>query len=201
MKVRPTLNIAALPGIGFGVSAPLWWGNLLMVVIEGTLFGLCIITYYYLSLSYNPFPPARTLDPDLLWGTLNVALLLLSNIPGYIVQRAAEKDNERLVLLALVGMLIIAGVTIWFRVYEFHGLHCRWDSTAYGSIIWTILGMHTFHLIASTGETLLLFVWCAFKGLDKKHRLDLEVNSVYWYFMTGSFAILYIVIYWSPRLL
>jgi cytochrome c oxidase subunit 3 len=201
MKVRPTLNISALPGIGFGVCAPLWWGNLLMVAIEGTLFMLAIVTYYYLSLSYDTFPPARTPDPDLLWGTLNVALLLLSNVPAYIVQRAAEKDDERAVLWMLGITILLGFLGIWLRVYEFHGLHCRWDSTAYGSIIWTTLGMHTFHLIAATAESCLLFVWCLVKGLDKKHRLDLEVNSVYWYFMTISFAVIYIVIYWSPRFL
>lgn len=201
MKVRPTLNIAALPGIGYGVSAPLWWGNLMMIVIEGTLFALTIVTYYYISLSYAEFPPARTPDPDLVWGTLNVALLLLSIVPGFLAQRAAEQDNEK-GLMVMLGIMILAGlIAIWLRVYEFHGLHCRWDSHAYGSVIWTLLGMHTFHLIAATGESILLFVWCAFNGMDKKHRLDLEVNSAYWYFMTGSFAVIYIVIYWSPRFL
>jgi heme/copper-type cytochrome/quinol oxidase subunit 3 len=201
MKVRPTLNIAALPGIGFGVSAPLWWGNLMMIVIEGTLFALTIVTYYYISLSYDQFPPARTLDPDLLWGTLNVLLLLLSIIPGFLAQRAAERDNAPRLMLML-GLIILAGLGgIALRVFEFHHLHCRWDSTAYGSVIWTLLGMHTFHLIAATGESILLFIWCLFKGMDKKHRLDLEVNSAYWYFMTGSFAVIYVVIYWSPKFL
>jgi heme/copper-type cytochrome/quinol oxidase subunit 3 len=201
MKVRPTLNVAALPGIGYGVSAPLWWGNLLMIAIEGTLFGLAIVTYYYISLNYDTFPPARTPAPNLLWGTLNVALLLGSNLPGFLAQRAAEQDNERRLMLML-GVMILAGlVGIWVRVYEFHGLYCRWDSNAYGSVIWTTLGLHTFHLIAATGESMLLFTWCAFKGMDKKHRLDLQVNSAYWYFMTISFAVIYIVIYWSPRLL
>ena len=201
MKVRPTLNVTALPGIGYGVSAPLWWGNLLMIAIEGALFGLTIVTYYYISLNYNPFPPARTLAPNLVWGTINVVLLVASIIPGFLAQRAAEKDDKA-TLMIMVGLMILAGlVGIWLRVYEFHGLHCRWDTNAYGSALWTLLGLHTFHLIAATGEWMLLFTWCAVKGLDKKHRLDMQVNSAYWYFMTISFAVIYLVIYWSPRVL
>ena len=34
-----------------------------------------------------------------------------------------------------------------------------------------------------------------------EHRFDVEVNSVYWYFVIGSWVVLYVVIYLSPDLM
>jgi len=48
--------------------------------------------------------------------------------------------------LVLCNVFAIAFIVV--RAYEFGTLHCRWDTNAYGSIVWTLLGFHTTHLEA-----------------------------------------------------
>jgi heme/copper-type cytochrome/quinol oxidase subunit 3 len=46
-----------------------------------------------------------------------------------------------------------------------------------------------------------LGVYCATKELDRKHRADLQVNSLYWYFVVVSWIVVFSVIYLVGRLL
>jgi heme/copper-type cytochrome/quinol oxidase subunit 3 len=197
--IQPVMNIAAIPIIGFGSTAPLWWGNLLMIVIEGMIFVLCIASYFYLRLEFREWPPPRVPYPNIVLGTVNVALLIISYLPFYLFQKKAERDDERGVKIWITVGVILGIASLVLRWYEFEGLYCRWDSDAYGSITWTTMGLHTVHLLAGTCETILLAVWAFTHKLDAKHRLDLEVMSYYWYFVVLSWVILYAVLYLSPR--
>jgi cytochrome c oxidase subunit III len=197
--VRPILNVAALPGIGYRVTAPLWWGNLLAIVIESMLFVLAIASYFYLRLTFRDWPPPRIDYPDLGWGIANLLVIVAIYVPMYLLQKATERDDEKQVRITLIVSLLLMGASIALRVYEFHGLHCQWDTNAYGSITWLILGLHTLHLLAGTTETLLLTIWAFTHKLDKKHRLDLEVLAWYLYFVVISWIVLFVVIYLTPR--
>jgi cytochrome c oxidase subunit III len=197
--IQPAMNVSAIPVIGYGSTAPLWWGNLLMIVIEGMIFVLCIASYFYLRLEFREWPPPRVSYPDIVLGTVNLVLLLASYLPAYIYQRSAERDDEKGVRVWITISVILGLIALVLRWFEFKGLHCRWDSHAYGSIVWTTMGLHTVHLLAGTCETLLLAVWIYTHKLDPKHRLDLEVMSYYWYFVVISWMVLYAVIYLSPR--
>jgi heme/copper-type cytochrome/quinol oxidase subunit 3 len=197
--VTPITSVTALPVIGYRLTAPLWWGNLLAIVIEGMVFVLTIASYFYLRLTFRDWPPPRIAYPDLGVGLLNLSILLASAVPMYLLQRATEKDHEKQARLAVALGLLMMLVSIVVRIYEFHGLNCQWDTNAYGSIVWLILSLHTVHLLAGTVETVWLTAWAFTHKLDKKHRLDLEVLAAYWYFVVGSWVVLFTVLYLTPR--
>jgi len=80
-------------------------------------------------------------------------------------------------------------------------MHIRWDANAYGSIVWTTLGMHTGHLIASTLENILLMLLMRAGPVERKHFVDVNVNAVYWYFVVLAWLPVYAIIYFAPRAL
>ena len=45
------------------------------------------------------------------------------------------------------------------RGFEFSAVQFRWDSNAYGSVVWFMLGMHALHLLVLTSEAVLLLIW------------------------------------------
>jgi cytochrome c oxidase subunit III len=201
MKLQPTLNVKGLPESGFGASAPLWWGNLVLVAVESMFFLLCIASYYYLRLTVQHWPPERTELPEIVVGTVNVTVIALSAIPMRLVQYKMAKYDQRGAKLWLVIGLALGILAIVLRVYEFRGFHCQWDTHAYGSIVWLTVGLHTFHLLATVSETIVLTIWLFTHTLDDKHKLDIEVNSDYWFFVVFSWIVLYAVIYISPLLM
>ncbi|TFW16067.1 cytochrome c oxidase subunit 3 [Duganella callida] len=193
------IDAAALPTHAFGPSSPTWWGTIGMIVIEGMLFALTIMSYFYLR-SQAPAWPLRAPPPDLLWGTLNTGLMLLSGLPNAWTKRWAERFDHRRVrlglwLCTLSGLLLLA-----VRVAEFATLNVRWDDNAYGSVVWMLMGLHTTHLLTDTYNTAVLALLFSGGPLECKRYVDVSENSGYWYFVVASWLAVYAVVFWGARI-
>ena len=195
---RPTLDVSSLP-IGTADSrALLWWGNLGMMLIEGTMFAMLLATYLYFKNANLDWPPSRVPDPDLYSSTFNVVLLLLTLIPAIVADRGALRDSLTMIRAGL-GLCILAGIVFMgVRLIAVSTLGFRWSDHAYGSVVWTIIGMHTFHMIAATCETALLFIYTFLRPITKKQLLDVRATAVYWYFVILIWVPFYFIIYVLP---
>ncbi len=195
------LDVSHLPPIAFGPRATIWWGVLGLLAIEGAMFAILLATYFYLRQNFSVWPPAGTPPPDLLAGTANMILLLASLWPMRIAHRAGFEEKRRLVWIALAICIVIGLVSIVLRAFEFSATHCRWYTNAYGSVVWTTLGMHLGHLIASTLENILLALLMRRGPVERKHFVDVNVNAIYWYFVVIGWLPVYAVLYFAPRVL
>ncbi len=202
LRDRPVLDASHLPDAAYGHRAPLWWGNLGLILIEGMMFVLMIGTYFYLMKNYRTWPPESTPRPDVFWPTLLVLdLLVCLGIQEWVRRTAIHGGTRGALILGMALTTLLALVAVFLRVQEFGSLNVQWDSNAYGSTIWTIVGLHTVHILAETGETALLTWLVLVKDPDHNDRLDLECNAVYWYFVTSMWIPLYLLVYWGTRLL
>jgi cytochrome c oxidase subunit I+III len=200
MRRRPIVDVAALPDHSFSHHAPIWWGNLLMILIEGTAFALLAASYFYIRRNFDTWPPTRTLLPDLGVSSINLVLLIVSVAPFWYAARLARLHERpaRVGLWLLLGVLF-GIVAIVLRGFEFHALHTRYDSNAYGSITWTILAVHLAHLLAGTLETFLIALVMFVGPVEEKHYTDATVMAVYWYFIVISWIALYAIVFVAPR--
>ena len=193
------VDVSALPDQGaFGPAGLIWWGTVSYMVIEGSMFVMVLITYFYLRLRVEEWPPNQP-DPALFWGTLNLVVLLASALPNHIVKRAAEAfDLGRLrwsiVLCTLFGVILLA-----IRWLEFGSLNARWDDNAYGSIVWALLVLHTTHLLTDVVETGVLAVLAFTHPMTKRRYVDAAENGLYWYFVVAWWIPVYVTIYLAPR--
>jgi heme/copper-type cytochrome/quinol oxidase subunit 3 len=192
------LDVHAIPSFGFGHRSLMWWGTQGLIAIESTVFALTVATYFYLRMHANRWPPFEP-PPELQWGTLNTVLLLVSLLPAWLTKRRAEA-------LALPGMRLWVTVSTLFsfgvlgvRWFEFKTLNCLWYGSAYGSVVWTLLGLHTLHLITDAYDTLVLNVLVFTGPLEGKRFVDVSENALYWYFVVFSWLPIYAVLYWAPR--
>jgi len=205
---RPSIDVSSLPPQVMDHRSQIWWGNLLLLLIETTMFALLISTYFYIKVvDFEAWPPPRVdrmpvlyhPAPNLSFGTLNTILILLSLAPMLWTDRACLQRNQRAVKVGLVVSVLFGIASILLRFQEFQGLHFKWNDNAYASIVWTILGMHLAHLITATCENGLMTAWIFAKGLDDKHARDVRVTAVYWYWVVGIWILLYFIVYWAPR--
>jgi len=79
-------------------------------------------------------------------------------------------------------------------------MNIRWDSNAYGSIVWFILGLHATHLITDLGDTIVLAVLMFTRHVSGKRYSDVSDNAFYWYFVVASWVPLWALLYGVPRL-
>jgi cytochrome c oxidase subunit I+III len=68
-------------------------------------------------------------------------------------------------------------------------------------VVWTILGLHTVHLLTDWYDTAVLLV-LLYKGpIDGKTFMDVSENAEYWYFVVIAWVPIYFVLYFAPRFL
>ena len=195
---RPVLDVSRAPTVVFGHRSLIWWGQWGLMAIEGTMFAIFFATYFYLRTRASDWPPGFAL-PALKWGTINLVILILSAAPNQWLKKKSEQGNLRGVRLGIVVMCLIAIVNIVIRSLEFPSTNCVWDGNAYGSAVWTLLGFHTFHLVADTCDTIVLAVLLFVGPIEGKRYEDVSVNAIYWYFIIVTWIATYLVIYWAPR--
>jgi heme/copper-type cytochrome/quinol oxidase subunit 3 len=195
---RVVEDVSALPTYGFGTSMTMWWGTVGFCALEGMGFALAIGAYLYL-LHVNPQWPLADLAPNHWPGTILTLILLASIWPNLRAERRAREQNLPAVRGWLIVMSAIGAVLVAIRFYEFAQLNVRWDQNAYGSITWTILGLHAAHLLTDLGDTVVLTALMFSRHAHGKRFSDVEDNAFYWYFVVGSWLPLYLLIYWVPR--
>jgi cytochrome c oxidase subunit 3 len=141
------------------------------------------------------------LPPDLLWGTVNAFVMLVSFFPAHLAKRAAERLDLRGVRIWLVCSVLFGIAFCIVRAFEFATLNVRWDTNAYGSVVWLLLGLHTTHIVTDLVDTIVLTVLFYTGPLDGKRYVDVSENSFYWYFVVATWLPIYFVIYWGARAL
>jgi heme/copper-type cytochrome/quinol oxidase subunit 3 len=202
-----TIDVSTLEPHVMDNRSPIWWGNLLLLCIETTMFALLVATYFYIHMNYEAWPPPRpsnsnyNTNPQLLVPTINLLIILASCVPMFIADRACLRRDTRTVCRCMLIMVLIGFATIGLRFLEFDSLQFRWDDNAYAGIVWTIVGMHLLHLVTGTAENFILTLWLWMKGMDDKHARDVRVGAVYWYWIAAIWIPLYVIVYFGPRMI
>jgi cytochrome c oxidase subunit 3 len=200
MKERVAADLSDLPAHEFGMASPTWWGTAAFMLIEGTGFALAIVVYLYL-MSMAPVWPLNAPLPKVLPGTLLTAVLAASIIPNLFVLRWARAKDLRKVRIGLIVMAILGIVPMIIRIFEFPALGVSWDDNAYGSIVWTLLALHTTHILTDIVDTLVLAALMFTRHGDNPRRFgDVQDNVMYWNFVVLAWIPIYLCIYWLPRL-
>jgi cytochrome c oxidase subunit III len=200
VRERPVLDVSSLPGLAFGKSNTTWLGNVLYMMIEGTMFALLFASYFYLRTRTDSWPPSQS-PPLLTYGVINAIVFLLSLIPSRYAQKAAPTGDRGRIRLALAGLAMFAVVNMVLRGFELASLNCRWYDNAYGSIIWSLIGLHTGHLITEFIETASILGIAFTPKMEGTRLADVAINSDYWYFVVVTAVLMDFLIYGTTRFL
>ena len=195
---RRVIDVAALPDHAFGHQGLIWWGTVGFMVIEGSMFVMVMIAYYYLRLRVDVWPPSLP-DPDLTVASINLLLVFASLLPAHLAKVAAERYDLRKVRLWLTLLTLAGLVTLVVRAFEFPALNCRWDDNAYGSIVWMIMGLHTIHVATDVVDSAVLAALMFSSHVEDKRFVDVSENSLYWYFIVLWWIPVYATVYLAPR--
>ena len=195
---RAVLDVSGLKESSFGHKGLIWWGTVGFMVIEGTMFLIVFVAYFYLRLREADWPPVQA-NPEVLIPTINLAVLLVSCIPAYLAKSAAEKCDIHGVRRWLMVLIAFSTATVVLRAFEYPGLNCRWDDNAYGSVTWLLLSLHTMHLATDTVDSYVLLAVAHKKPPSRKRFVDFSENSLYWYYIVVGWIPVYLTVYFAPR--
>ena len=198
---RFTDDVAALPTHAFGARSLTWWGIIGFMAIEGAAFAMAFAAYFFLMSHEQGWPPEARPAPDVLAGTLFTLVLLASELPNTMIKKAAEAHDTEEVRRLLPIMVGIGVLLLVIRAFEFPSLNVSWTETAYGSIMWALLVLHTTHILTDWVDTIVLWALMMTPlGYEGRRLVDTDENSLYWRYVWLLWLPIYLMIYWVPRL-
>jgi heme/copper-type cytochrome/quinol oxidase subunit 3 len=164
-----------------------WWAMALVVATEFTLFASLIATYFYLRFRSGSWPPAGIDPPSVTLPLVLTGILVLACMPMLGAVRASRSGRTwhawGLIALALAVQGAYLGLQIHLFVGDIDGFSPT--ATAYGSIYFTLLGVHHAHVAVG----LLLDAWLLAVlpfGLTNYRSIAIRVIALYWYFVAAT---------------
>jgi len=175
------LDVSALKSYAFGARSTLFWGVLVLCLIEGTALALLFMSYFYVRGNFYEWPPSDRIP--IAPRTACTTVLALSIVPMVLTGRAARKLDLRATRKWQLISTVVGAVTLALRAWTIASLPFAWSENAYASVVWSSIGFHTLDFVAEMGEMLVLTA-LLFKGpVEEKHFEDVEVNALFWTFL------------------
>ena len=193
-----------LPTVGEGPTNFGWWGMVLFIAVEATLFALLLASYFYLRFRSGPvWPPDGIENPKLKLVFIMSAILWSSSIPVHLAHAAIKKgDTTKLQAFLAAGFVLGAAFLALHVAKEYpdiarHEFTPRTD--AYGSMFFTITGLHGAHVLVG----LLMSAWVqlrAWQGAFDRHRhVSVQNFVLYWHFVDVVWFFVLLTLYLSPH--
>jgi heme/copper-type cytochrome/quinol oxidase subunit 3 len=180
-----------------------WWGMLLFIATEATIFGVLFATYFYLRFKNMPvWPPDGIKQPTLGLPLLMSALLLTSSIPMHVAELGVKKGNDGWLKMGLaLSFLLGAGFLVVMLGFEYPEKLKEFtaQTDVYGSLFFLITGLHGSHVFVG----LVMNAWTQVKAqrgrFDERHHLTVLNVAVYWHFVDVIWIFVFLTLYFSPR--
>lgn len=196
---RAAVDVRGLTPYATRADGPLWWGMAGMIAIETAVIAIFITSYFYLA-GHNPqWPPGGIDPPKLLLPTINTFVLIASSLVLHSADKAIERGNQRWLKIGMLVSSLLAALFLVLKAVEYSKVTYHWDTNAYGSIVWLIIGFHSTHVFVLLLKAIVVTV-LSFRGyFNQQRRLGVVINGLYWHFVVVIWIPLYVVLYWSPR--
>ena len=161
-----------------------WWGMVIFVATEATLFGTMIGTYFYLRFRTLHWPPTGVPEPKLVVPLVLTGVLVLTSVVMQLALGSAARGRLGLARLALLVALIVQSGYLAMQIHLFIGDLDKFspNATAYASIYFTLVGAHHFHVLVG----ILLNAWLLLRfaaGLTNYRLVGLQATTFYWHFV------------------
>ena len=177
-----------------------WWGMVLLIATEATLFALLLATYFYLRFeTVGPWPPDGIADPKIVKPLIATIVVAAAAVPLGWASATAGRLRPR---DAQLGLATGIGLGVGFLVFQYVLVQesldrFRPETNAYGSIFYTLVGLHFVHV--AVGVLLAIWALARTARFDRTAVLTVRVTSLYWSFMAVVSAVVFLTLYLSPR--
>jgi heme/copper-type cytochrome/quinol oxidase subunit 3 len=159
-----------------------WWGMVMLIAAEATLFGVFIGTYFYLRFRAPTWPPDGIPEPRVVVPLILVGVLLTSSIPMHFASAAAQAGRLRATRLCILAALVLQAGYFAYEVHDFSDQLKTFDITrdAYSSIYYVLLGADHAHVALGILFNLWL-LWKLTRGLTRYRVHATQGIAWYWH--------------------
>lgn len=201
LPARATKPPAVLTEMPSGRSVG-WWGMVMFVATEATLFAVLLGSYFYVRFQVGEWPPGGIEKAKLLKPLIMTALLLPSSMPVIWAERGIRKGQRWRLRLGLLATILMGVGFLTLQGFEYAEKLEKYTITTnvYGSFFYTITGFHGLHVTIG----LIMVAWllaASIRGsFGYRHHERVRLAAIYWHFVDVVWAFILFTIYLSDHL-
>jgi heme/copper-type cytochrome/quinol oxidase subunit 3 len=172
----------------------------MVIATEAMVFVILIASYLFLRASSSQWPPAGIELPKLDLSLPFSFVLWGSSIPIFWVESSIRKDRMDRVRLGLLISFIMGLGFVGYTLYDFNSLHFGWRDNAYGSIFYTIVGLHLLHVIVGLAMNGIVQIKAWQNKVSPMHHVTVDVFSLYWHFVDAVWLVVFPTLFVSVHI-
>jgi cytochrome c oxidase subunit I+III len=185
-------------GIG-GSRATGWWGMVLMIATEATLFAGLLSSYFYLRAISKGWPQGGIAAPELKTIIPFTVVLLGSSVPVVVAEAAVRRGRLRAARWWMLASFAMGAAFLVNQAVEYHGLHFGLRDNAYASLFYVITGLHGLHVLIGLAMSLVVQMKLWTRRITAERHLTLTVFGLYWHFVDAVWIFVFGSLYLSVR--
>jgi heme/copper-type cytochrome/quinol oxidase subunit 3 len=172
----------------------------LVIVNEAMVFAALLATYFYLRFNSVLWPPQGVDRPELTLSSINTVILILSSVAMQWAVVGIARGAVGRLRLGLAIAFVLGAIFLAIQIYEYTQLRFLPQAHAYGSLFWSITGLHATHVLVGLLMNLYVQVRAGYGHFSAERRQAVENVAMYWHFVDVVwlfiFTSLFLSAYW-----
>jgi heme/copper-type cytochrome/quinol oxidase subunit 3 len=177
-----------------------WWGMAMLILTEAMVFVVLLAAYFFLRAASTEWPLAGIEAPPLELALPMSFVLWGSSIPIFWAEAAIRNGKQRPFKIGLFISFLMGLTFLAYTIYDFEELHFGWRDNAYGSIYYTIVGLHALHVFIGLGMNVVVQLKAYMGRYDRGRHASAEVYFLYWHFVDVVWLAVFPALFVSPHI-
>jgi heme/copper-type cytochrome/quinol oxidase subunit 3 len=168
-----------------------WWGMAIFITAEAMVFLGLLSAYFFLRATSPHWPPADIQPPELIRSSIFTVVLLSSSIPIFWMEWALARGRMVQVRIGLLLSFLMGAAFVANTAYDYLHMEEGWRTNAYTSLFFTIVGLHSIHLIVGLVMSLTVQVKVWLGKVSPERHVTPDVFALYWHFVDGVWILVF----------
>ncbi|HEX8769713.1 MAG TPA: heme-copper oxidase subunit III [Acidimicrobiales bacterium] len=172
----------------------------MLILTEAMVFVVLLAAYFFLRAASKEWPPAGIEPPPLDLSLPFSFVLWGSSIPIFWAEASIRNGKLRQFKIGVLISFIMGLSFLAFTLYDFDELHFGWRDNAYGSIYYTIVGLHALHVFIGLGMNVVVQLKAWLGRYDRARHASAEVFFLYWHFVDAVWLAVFPALFLSAHI-
>jgi heme/copper-type cytochrome/quinol oxidase subunit 3 len=171
-----------------------------LITTESMVFVILLGAYFFLRATARQWPVGGIPPPELRLSVPFSLVLWGSSVPIFYADAAIQRGEQRGLRAGLLVSALMGVAFLLYTAKDFNDLHFGWRTNAYGSMYYTIVGLHALHVIIGLGMSAIVQIKAWQRKFTAEHHTTVEVFSLYWHFVDAVWIFVFSSLFLSEAL-
>ncbi len=190
-------------------------GMWIFLITEIMFFGGMFLAYALYRSQYPDIFGIASTSLNVYIGAANTVVLLCSSFTMVLAVRAAQLGQKNAIVLFLILTLILGGVFLGVKAYEWHekyvehhipgpgfhfeGVTMQGQAQLFFSLYFAMTGLHALHMVVGAGLLIYLIVMARRGVFSPAYMTPVDMIGLYWHFVDIIWIFLFPLLYLIDR--